>query len=1092
MFKRITFIFCLFVVYIPVVYANVCSDFFPGPRPFAGFGSIDFDLNENVSCNGSSNCSLVSLSSTRSPTIPTGGLNLGAFSSASVPGVEYNRYNSWNSVITSLTVASGTAAIYFDAQGNDIVIPENSQINASGSPSALLIVVYNGKLIVKKGSTVNAYIYADTDEVKFEENTTFTGGLTVVNGKLIIEKDSSYNYIAPDDNFDPHNFCSPPVPVPSCSDIFPGPTTFGSNGANSIDGSNTCNGGSCSPINSISLPASPSVSPSGSFTATTISDGLYEHTSWGVPKETTISFSGSGTAVIYLSTTSSIPKGTIINAGGNPANVMIIANASLSIAKDSIINAHIYAAGSVSIAKDTTFTGSVSAAGGLSIAKDGTYTYNSSDAGNISGHGFCSGATVPAIDHYLITHDGNGLTCAAETITIKACTNSFGGSCTESAQETSLNLVATGSSHSVTTPVTFTGNTTVNLWYSVPETASLSISGESISATNGVKCNNDAAGDCNIVFDSAGFIITGFNAIENAGQAMQTGGSSRIYIQAVKDNNGVCQSYFDAPGTRSVQFAAKAISPNTTAGLTYSIGGAVAPKFTGSTPSSTLAVALDFDSDSRAQLPVNVYNDAGSMALYAKHDVSGTSPTVTLATTSPSFYVQPTSFEISASNGNGVLHETTHLGTNTQKAGDNFTLTITAKNNNNQTTVNFGSAKVAAQRTGPAVTGSPPVNIGVEGTVTLAGSSFNTNTSVPDYTSETISVAFSDGVFSSNVMTYSEVGLISLFVKDAFTGATTENSQPIGRFIPDHFYLASTIDPVKNFCGNMTYMSQPEIELTYKVQARNKANQVTQNYIDKFNKATVSLVAENSADTINLGARLSGFGHSWANGELESNSNNKGQFTRNSAPDGAFDAMRFGIQVTDSDNVPLNDLDMLSATAKAFWTTDSQMRFGRWVIENAYGPETENLPVAMHVEYWDSVSSTWQLNELDNNCTTPTLLASPNDKVTTGTIGSGGLTDGQYRLIDKLDTDSVTVADFNATVSGKFQNGRLIQAPNQFLFTAPGEGKQGPFEFEYQVPAWLQFDWQGDSVHDENPSGLLQFGVFRGNDRIISWREIGN
>ena len=94
-----------------------------------------------------------------------------------------------------------------------------------------------------------------------------------------------------------------------------------------------------------------------------------------------------------------------------------------------------------------------------------------------------------------------------------------------------------------------------------------------------------------------------------------------------------------------------------------------------------------------------------------------------------------------------------------------------------------------------------------------------------------------------------------------------------------------------------------------------------------------------------------------------------------------------------------------------------------------------------------------------------------------------------YRLID-IDTDAIQVGDTTASVSGIFELG--IQ--NQLLFSRPD--KQGMLEWEYEVPDWFKFKWDAldtgsdNNFYDDNPSALLSFGIYRGNDRIISWQEI--
>ena len=96
-----------------------------------------------------------------------------------------------------------------------------------------------------------------------------------------------------------------------------------------------------------------------------------------------------------------------------------------------------------------------------------------------------------------------------------------------------------------------------------------------------------------------------------------------------------------------------------------------------------------------------------------------------------------------------------------------------------------------------------------------------------------------------------------------------------------------------------------------------------------------------------------------------------------------------------------------------------------------------------------------------------------------------------YRLLD-IGNDAIQVSHTEASISGLFINGRQ----NQLLYSAPAQ--QGALEWEYEVPSWLKFKWNDidtdsdGNFYDDNPSALLSFGMYRGNDRIISWREVVN
>ena len=105
--------------------------------------------------------------------------------------------------------------------------------------------------------------------------------------------------------------------------------------------------------------------------------------------------------------------------------------------------------------------------------------------------------------------------------------------------------------------------------------------------------------------------------------------------------------------------------------------------------------------------------------------------------------------------------------------------------------------------------------------------------------------AFTAGV-ASTTASWSEVGLINLFaISTSYLGSgqNVRNSVPgyagVGRFYPDHFFVAtspapvltnrSTASPACSPVSSFTYMDEP-FSVVFTLQARNTSGVVTQNY----------------------------------------------------------------------------------------------------------------------------------------------------------------------------------------------------------------------------------------------------------------------
>ena len=749
----------------------------------------------------------------------------------------------------------------------------------------------------------------------------------------------------------------------------------------------------------------------------------------------------------------------------------------------------------------------------------------------------------PVIHHYEIVHDGNGLTCAAEQITIKACTNS---ECTSnsdlSTEAVSLNftVISPTDGRIIKASPTFTGSTSFTFNHTTAETLTLSVDDASVNASHAFECSG--VGDsCNMGFENAGFRFLSGND-NNETIAHQISGkefAETLKLQAVKSNNGVCEGLFS--GDVTISLSQENITPdlNFNPGLVFQTGDKNIAKY----PLFSNDVTLAFDAESTATIVKPQYLDAGQIRLHAKY----ANDNIAIVGSSNSFWVKPDKFVINS----------TAATDRTFAAGKDFTFHVSALNEKGDITQNYrqsdGTLKLKVTRVAPTLADT------VNGQFTYLD-----NTSIESDTGfqPVVLTNFSDGDKGQSVFNggrYNEVGVINVELQDSnygglsgSQGLVSADNLTLGRFTPAYFKQTvntagrldayhSDADSGRCEIANWTYTGQrttdnkgtigysltPKIAIT----AFNAQDEITQNYTLGAAEGFMRLLAtgvdipwpdhddeqlrvndealsanENAANFVEITAFME-------TGKLEFSVNDEGAlvagqmlYTFSDNDHFSYDRDETSFlkpfsakipfvtqQITDQDGVtlPINPAnnEIAEAAIEKLVTTGVEVRFARMVLANGYGSENTRLRVPLSIEVYNGTNGKYDSENFAINSNESCLTASVEDKKS-GTKYSGNMNIWDYRLID-IETDNIQVADTEASVSGVFIEGEQ----KQLFFSSPT--KQGVLDFEYQMPAWLQFDWRNedgknDGPFDANPSATLSFGLYRGNDRIISWREVAN
>lgn len=317
----------------------------------------------------------------------------------------------------------------------------------------------------------------------------------------------------------------------------------------------------------------------------------------------------------------------------------------------------------------------------------------------------------------------------------------------------------------------------------------------------------------------------------------------------------------------------------------------------------------------------------------------------------------------------------------------------------------------------------------------------------------------------------------------------------VGRFIPDHFTLAGSVQAV---CNAFSYMSQIGTGslVNATIEARNSSDQVTKNYTGKFAKATVVPQLENANNGTPISnTRLHSPSGSWNAGVYAFSSD---AFDRqaNGLPDGPYDLLDIGIAVNDENNtVLLQSLDMNASdtactasnpstcNAKKIGTTS--VRYGRVSLTNAFGSEVLPLPLPLRLEYWAGSTLGWQRNTNDI-CTSfsanqfafsfPAGTSSkPNNLAACETtISVSGTPPNQTVRLSAPGVGNAGWADISLNLASSASGNACVSAAP----TAAGTANQ---------PA-LQFNWFGSG--NQNPRARASFGVYKNADQFIYSREL--
>jgi hypothetical protein len=813
-------------------------------------------------------------------------------------------------------------------------------------------------------------------------------------------------------------------------------------------------------LRGLAVPAANELAATMNGTATTLEAGVYHAAGMVTAANTTLTFDGKGVKGDWVFNIDSY-----ISFGASMNMVL------LNVTDDSTIiwNAGGYTTVGANSDVIGTYITEVYAVTGSGVTLKGvggvcgrifsTTEYVTIGANNVIGEagctdgGFSPGATVivgsKAPDHFVIGHDNEGFFCLAETVPVTATytdssiTTCYEGTITLDTQTGTGDWSLFSGSGRLVDATADDGLATYTYSLADNGAAEFSLSYSAGLATMDIDTyagairDNDVEG--NMVFTSTGFAITASELITlpvNDPILTQTAGTSYNAHITAFSSCAITNSY---TGNKDITLSTGFDNPST--GTVNILSGGSA------TPTLTFV-------NGKAVLPIK-YKDAGRVSVGVTDG--------TLSGSSNNFVVKPASFAIVPANSpfNATGPTDTNIYTS---AGTNFNITLTARDSDGDTTLNYGNETSAETIALTHLLALPtPASGGVSGI-------FTTNLS------ETGS-----GIYSGTA-NWSEVGIIDLIaiVGDGdYLGSGEDVSTTlsnVGRFTPATLSIAAinqgtftssnTLGAVSyTYVGqDFSYGTPPSFRVTA-LNALSPAT-ITVNYTGDWgmlDASSIDLVAP-SADTTQdgtTGARMV-LGYVQNDGFRDTTD----PTNQPAAVDGIFNAtftddaftyVKNGdsqispftpsvdliiTNVIDSDNITSESLTLTP-------TSTDQIRYGRMQMYNAHGSELEPLVMDYRLEYYDS-NNNWALHDDgDSDIQLTDIASSP--------IGITAISTGPTAPDGKV----------NITLS------------------APGVGSDGVYVITTDVStsgeAWLQYDWDGNGTND-NPSATATFGIYKGND----------
>lgn len=721
--------------------------------------------------------------------------------------------------------------------------------------------------------------------------------------------------------------------------------------------------------------------------------------------------------------------------------------------------------------------------------------------------------SLDVVNHYRLNVNSRGYTCAPSQVDILACANQ---SCSELSQvNSSLNFTATNAGVFNPQAISFAGAGSSLLTKTTPGISTIGT--QNVFPSAPVRCfvDGNESNTCAIDFSLVGLevLYSGASTTGIPNGISQTGLEPTITVRV----NPVCSANLQG---RQLQVAVVCENPASCNADQLTVGNTLVPDPMSFANLPAFGQNISFDQNGEAVIPANLirYDDAGEISLLFRDFDPLTG--ISLASGQSNSFVRAPS---------------TLVGTFTEAgpyiAGVDYPISYEAVGALNLPTPNYQPSQLQldAQKV-------IPDGQGEQGQVTLGAATVLTsdpeNALPNDVASDALS--FVSGQTDGISIRYSEAGNFDLQVSDVnylMSGVSVlSNRLSFGPFLPAYLAVSSQAATVEQ-CGNQFNYFGQNIRFSGPVSATlvpmNALQQQIRNFDSPISNSTFFV-----PDTNALGSVVYTDDTSFNDADIVLRAPGAAGLTNSNSYDGEFSVEiannEFAYLKSNTPVAPLNNsVVTMSVPSDLYLNTinghplcirtgfgngfdcqgidfDSQnaiqLRWGRLNFANSSGPETATLRVPFQAEYFDG--SRFVLNTEDV-CTSVRLQYSSDGSLGISTLGVSDFGDTS---VSSLITNIYSGIEGDPlTTDILLMNGEI--QPFEGLYVSP-INTSGTVElliftnFSVLGNDWrdyLNFDWDGDGViesgssaSDDFPRPIVTFGQFRGNDRIINWREVFN